>query len=197
MSELKESQAAGLSSTELFAQLGAVYELQGKVPEAIEAYSDGLNLASDSTVLHNLRGWALEKTKRDLAKLDFAESVRVDPHNAESHTGLGYIEALNGNGDAARREAAIALLSDADNYLTMHNIACIYAQLSVAEPGQKVECEDLAIKALGRAVTLCQLNAAVSPELEIDLIRSESSFPDSLRTRSQFQHLLSASGSRQ
>ena len=59
-------------------------------------------------------------------------------------------------------------MSDADNYLTMHNIGRMYlCQLSVAEPEQKVECEDLAIQSW-RAVTLCQLNAAVSPELEID-----------------------------
>ena len=79
-----------------------------------------------------LRGWAYSNSDQpNAARKDFEKSIYFVPNNSESHTGLGYTEAAAGVcNDAARSEIAAALLSGADDYRVLHNVACIYGQLA-------------------------------------------------------------------
>ena len=84
------------------------------------------------------------------ASADFAAATRVDPENAEAHAGLGYVRALLKHPAEAQREADMALLHGAENYLILHNVACIYAALSQASAGEAPAHQEAAIALLRR-----------------------------------------------
>jgi tetratricopeptide (TPR) repeat protein len=187
---LEAAIAAGPPSAEAFQQLGAALHSLGKLQEAIAAYSRGLVLDADRVPLRNLRGWAYAATQQfELARADFAEALRLEPDNPESHTGLGFAMAEGEAADDAQTQALAATLSGADNYLVLHHVACIYGRLSQSARTNKVEYEDMALAALKRAVALSRQNPA-GPD-EIALMRQETAFPDSLRARPEFERLLS------
>jgi hypothetical protein len=90
--------------------------------------------------------------------------------------------------DDAQAQALVATLSGADNYLILHYVACIYGRLSQSAKAQRIEHENMALAALKRAVALWREHPS-GPD-EIELIRRESAFPDSLRARPEFARLL-------
>jgi tetratricopeptide (TPR) repeat protein len=193
--QLQAAIASDARNTEAFQQFGAVRQLQGKLPAAIESYSQGLKISAENVELRNLRGWAYSgENQSELARADFSEAVRRAPDNPESHTGLGYVLAKAGAADAAQSEVSAALLSGADNYLVLHNVACIYGRLSQSQPERKNDHENSALTALKRAVSLWRQSPAVHDANEIELIRHEEAFPDSLRSRPEFRCLLTADG---
>src|SRR4029077_19872708 len=67
-----------------------------------------------------------------------------------------YVAALENSPGAAQREAALALWHGADEYLVLHNVACVYAALSRVEKGQAGQHQDLAVDLLRRADQLCR-----------------------------------------
>jgi len=70
-------------------------EHAGRLDQAILAYSKGLELAPKDAKMLIKRGWAFEVlTQHGKASADFTAAVRVDPENAEAHTGLGYVRAI-------------------------------------------------------------------------------------------------------
>ena len=179
-SELEEAVALGGRSATLFADLGAVREHLGQLEEAIRAYSTGLEQAPKDTRLLIQRGWAYERLKReDEARSDFGNALRVDARNAEAHVGLGYAHACLGAPADAQREASLTLVHGADDYLAVHNVACIYAELSRADSGRATEHLDVAMRLLRRAVELWGGGTA-GPD-EIELICGEPAFPAALR----------------
>jgi Flp pilus assembly protein TadD len=174
----------------MYKQLGAVHELLQQLSAAIDAYTEGLALSPDYVALHNMRGWAHVNDKNfELARVDFAEVLRIAPQDAEARTGLGFVLAHMGRDDDARQAASAALLAANDNQLILHNVACIYARLSMAESVRKTECENLALAALDRAMSV-SLQRPISPD-ELTLIQSERWFPQSLKSRPEFERLLS------
>jgi Flp pilus assembly protein TadD len=186
---------SGTPTAETFHHLGAVQHSLGKVAEAIASYSQGLMLSADHVPLRNLRGWAYAGRGRedsgqyDLARADFSEAIRLEPENPDSHAGLGYVMAQAETADDAHREALAATLSGSDNYVILHNVACIYGRLSESVRDHKIEHENLALAALKRAVAIARQVGAESAEDEY--IRQEKeAFPDSLRARPEFQRLL-------
>jgi hypothetical protein len=72
----------------------------------------------------------------------------------------------------------------AGDYLILHNVACIHAELSRQDP----KSEDLALDVLQRAVELWRRQGTEPKEL--NLIKGEKAFPKSLRDRPEFQKLL-------
>jgi tetratricopeptide (TPR) repeat protein len=188
--ELEAAIADDPLAAEAFEHLGAAQESLGKFPEAIASYSQGLALEASRVPLLNLRGWAYAATQQfDLARADFAEALRQEPDNPESHTGLGFAMAEGGAIDDAHMQALSATLLGADNYLVLHNVACIYGRLSKSAKANRIECEDMALAVLRRAVALSRQNSAGGPD-EVALIRQETAFSDSLRARPEFQRLL-------
>ena len=128
--------------------------------------------------------------KYELAEGDFTESIRAMPSDAEAHTGLGFVFAERGRDDAARKEASIALLAATDNQLILHNVACIYARLSSSDSSNKTEYENLALAALDRAVTLSKLRPIGLDADEVTVMRNESAFPATLKSRPEFERLI-------
>jgi len=188
-----EELSQSTQTAEVLEDLGAMLELSGRTNEAIRAYSKGLTIASKPLTLHLKRGWAYEQGgEHDKARADFAAGAEIDPDNAEAHSGLGYVDALGKLPAEAQREADLALLRGANDYLILHNVACIYAALSQTGGRQTPAQQDAAMALLRRAVELWKDRKA-GPS-EIDLIKGEPAF-QSLRGLADFQKLIKAGDS--
>lgn len=186
--ELQRLIAGGDATVEAYQHLGAVQELLSQSDEAIESYSRGLAVEPTHLSLRNLRGWCYAMLgKRELARADFEQAIRNVPNNAEAHAGLGYVFAIGGDVVQARQQAAAALLHGAGNYLVLHNVACIYGELSRTVIECREEYENLALAALEREVSLSR-EAQGGPDA-LELIRFETAFPASLRSRLEFDRL--------
>ena len=161
--ELETARRMGLRSAELFDDLGSVAQRLGEWDAALGAYEQALATnppAGIAVMVRTKRGWiyaqSLDPPQVDRAREDFAEAVRLDPAHADAHAGLGYLAALRGSSSEAKGEAAQALWHGADEYLLVHNVACIYATLSQDDKGQVKQDQDMAMDYLRRAVELCR-----------------------------------------
>jgi serine/threonine protein kinase/Tfp pilus assembly protein PilF len=123
------------------------------------------------------------------ARADYGAVFSGDPANAEAHAGLGYIAACERSYMEARNEAAQALRYGADDYLILHNVGCIYAEMSRTDLQHQTEYEDSAIATLGEALQVWRSHGAADPD-EVQLIERESAFPPSLKQRPKFQKLI-------
>jgi tetratricopeptide (TPR) repeat protein len=188
LQHLRKAVELGHQSATLFDDLGVACERCGRVADAVEAYSQGLKLAPDQITLRVKRGWAYLLTEPYVAgQADFAWALQHDPAHPWARSGLGYVRArLNAPGDAGT-ESLYALLNGADDYLVLHNLACIQVRLSLLPDGQAAGRQDLAIALLRRAVQRAQQQGAAADELE--QIRRESDF-EPLRSRPDFRRLI-------
>jgi tetratricopeptide (TPR) repeat protein len=192
LAELNEALKKGGKDAGLFDDLGAVLEHGGRLDQAILAYSRGIASAPDFAKLRIKRGWAWEQlNQHDKASADFAAAAQAAPENAEAHTGLGYVQALRKLPPDAQREAELALLHGGDNYLVLHNVACIYAALSETDEARATAYQDVSIALLRRALQL-RKKSATGPN-ELDLIKAEPAFKP-LQGRKEFQDLLRSGG---
>jgi tetratricopeptide (TPR) repeat protein len=195
--ELETARKLGDASPELFDELGMVAQRLGEWQAAVAAYEEALRTAAPDLAVkvRSKRGWiyaqSLVPPRHDKARADFAAALRLDPAHAEAHAGLGYLEAIQKSVGAAQREAAQALWYGAGNYLVLHNVACIYAELSQSDPGQATQYQDLAMRLLQDAVNLCQSGGGGSRE--IDDIRVDTLL-HALSGRSDFRTLLAGKG---
>jgi len=185
--ELLRAVKLGAKVPGVFDDLGAVMEHSGRIDLAVIAYDQGIALAPDDPKLLIKRAWAYEQTGRhDKASADFA-AARSAPENPEAHTGLGYVQALRARPPDAQREADLALLHGGDDYLVLHNVACIYAALSQTDGPQAAPSQDAALALLRRSVKLWKQKG--SGPSELDLMKGEPAFKP-LRGRKDFQDLL-------
>jgi tetratricopeptide (TPR) repeat protein len=186
--QLQKAVELGGRSAALFDDLGVACERCGRVADAIQAYSQGLELAPDQIKLRVKRGWAYILAAQDRkGQADFAWALRHDPTHPWARAGLGYAHArLNAPG-GAEVESLYALLHGADDYLVLHNLACIQVRLSLLPADQAASRQELAIALLHRAIECArQQNAA---DDEVEQIRRESDF-EPLRSRPDFQRLV-------
>jgi Flp pilus assembly protein TadD len=189
VAELQQAVKLGCKSSRLFDDFGAVLEMAGRPLEAIDAYTQGLEIAPNDVKLLVKRGWALVGLNQyEKARDDFAKVINDHPDHAEAHTGLGYVHACRNRSADAQREANLALLHGAGDYLVLHNTACIYAELSEADSKRLQEYQDLALDELGRAIELWSREPATLDEQE--LVKEEPAFRQPLRERPEFQRLL-------
>jgi tetratricopeptide (TPR) repeat protein len=160
--ELEAARRLGHRPADLFDDLGSVAQRLGAWGEACAAYEEALRTAPPALAVkvHTKRGWiyaqSLEPPQYGKARDDFAAALRLDPKHADAHAGLGYVRALEGAPGEAQRAAALALWHGGDDYLILHNVACVYAELSGVERGQARQHQDMAIGLLERAVELCR-----------------------------------------
>jgi tetratricopeptide (TPR) repeat protein len=189
--ELAAAIAASPATSEMYQHLGAVEELLGQRLAAIQSYSKGLSIAPNDVALHLMRGWA-HANQHELAEgeADFAHAIHDAPRNSEAHAGLGFVLTDQHDFEEAQREAVTALLIDDNNHLTYHYVACIFARLSAAQLDKRLELENVAIAALDRAIAISKTKSIGQDANEIALIRTEDSFPESLRRRPEFQRLV-------
>ena len=163
----------------------------GHPDQAIEPLARAVSLAPDSARPLINRGWANVALDRlAAAQSDFAAALRVSPADAEALSGLGYVAARKGNAREAQLEASLAMTSgtSANDYRVLHNVACIYAQLSVSDAAQAAMHEEAAMGFLHRAID--HWRRGWGGPHELDLIRREVAFPASMRRRPDFQKLL-------
>ncbi len=189
--ELRDAAAREGGTAAVFEDVGRVAELLGRMDEAIEAYTRALEKNNNDVRTLALRGWAyvsLPKPPLDKARADFAAALLANPEDPESHAGLGYVQACRKVDIEARREAQRAVLFGSGDYLILHNVACVFAKLSEAEPDRVREQEDLALDYLARAVDLWKRDR--SGPNELSLIKDEPAFTPSLRARPEFKKLL-------
>jgi serine/threonine protein kinase/Flp pilus assembly protein TadD len=192
LAELFKAVQMGGTDAGLFDDLGAMFEHAGRLDQAIVAYTRGIAAAPDFAKLRIKRGWAWEQlNQHEKASADFAAAARAAPENAEAHTGLGYVQALRKLPRDAQREADLSLLHGGDDYLVLHNVACIYAALSQTDNAQANAYQDVSIALLRRALKLWK-KSATGPN-ELDLIKAEPAFK-SIQGRKDFQELLRGAG---
>jgi Flp pilus assembly protein TadD len=171
-----------------------VLESLGESMKALDVYTQGLAAAPPRDVaarIHSKRGWILaqspERSQQEKAQETFAALLRLEPNNPDARAGLGYLAALRKSATEAQRETVHALLNGAGDYLALHNLACIYAELAKSDRGQTKQHEDAAIALVQRAVELWRRGG--SGPNEIGLIRGEPSFA-TLREREEIKKLI-------
>jgi tetratricopeptide (TPR) repeat protein/tRNA A-37 threonylcarbamoyl transferase component Bud32 len=202
--ELRAAQRLGERSAELFDDLGSVAELLARVEprpgawdEALAAYQQSLATAAPDLAVkvHTKRGWiyaqSLDPPQYDKARDDFAAALRLGPTHADAHAGLGFVRALQKALSEALHEAAEALCHGSDDYLLLHNVACVYAVLSQIDEGQAKPHQDLAMDLLRRAVALWRQGGTGLSEVEA--IRWDPALRP-LSRRPDFQKLVTEEG---
>jgi serine/threonine protein kinase/tetratricopeptide (TPR) repeat protein len=171
LQELETAERLGGRSASLYYELGAAH-YYGRRPDKAVAYltkawdaapGDPLAAAAlrDLRIkILNLRGWTyaqrLERPDYEKASGDFAQVLnrKVDPQNAEAYSGLGFVYARQGQIQEAQSAAGMALAYGAGKYLVLHNVACIYAELSVSDKPNTELHAGMAIKYIRRELEL-------------------------------------------
>lgn len=172
--------------------LGNVQEIMRDTEGAIESYSQGLRIAPKDGQLRRLRGWNYVSIGQlELARTDFEAALAIEANHPEARSGLGFVTALLGNAEDAQIEALLALSAAADNYLVLHNVACIFGCLSDQSDERRTTYEDLALLVLNRVLEVARQTPSGPDPLQ--LISHEPAFPASLRARPEFEQLLGVS----
>ena len=121
------------------------------------------------------------------SKISSRRGAHRSGENTEAHTGVGYIRAVQKLPPEAQRAADLALLHGADDYLILHNVACIHAALSQTGERQAAAHQDVAMALLRRAVKLWK-QAGSGPN-EIEQIKGDDTFKP-LRERRDYRDLI-------
>ncbi len=172
--ELEFALQQGVTTALVLADLAAVTEKLNGYSDSISFYDRALAV-SDDPAIRLRRGCALLMLHRiDGARSDFAQAVKLTPTDPVTHFWLGYSEAVDHSEPAAVREAVQTAIGGADDYVCLHNLACLFARLARADESSRSTYVDLTISALRRAVDLWHLHPTGVNEL--DAIRSESDF---------------------
>jgi tetratricopeptide (TPR) repeat protein len=188
-SDLVAATSRGTGNAAAFGDLAAVLDLQGRADDALAAYARATSLAPDDPQPVINRGWLrINLEQLEEAQRDFTESLKLFPDNVEALAGLGYINVRQNRPLEAQRYASLALLHGSTDYAVLHNVACIYAQLSVVDPPRAAAHEDAALDLLRRAIDMWRTGPG-GPD-EIELMRGERAFGPSLRARAEFKSLL-------
>ncbi len=190
LAELQQAIKQGGDSAELYSETGSVLELFGAADDAFAAYSKSLEVKPDDDALLVKRGWlqVLRLRNGDGALADFEAALKANPENAEAHSAHGFLLALQNPSADAERAALRAILHGAGDYLILHNVACIYAELAAASPDKAEGYEQSALDILERGLALWQKGNRSGPDAA-QLARGESSFRN-LAKRDAFQTLL-------
>jgi tetratricopeptide (TPR) repeat protein len=195
--ELRRALELGQETADLFEELGAAQDRQGRLDAARNAYTRGLQLDTAHVGLRALRGWLLTQKLNDLqqATADFSAILSAQPHNREAMLGLGYVAACQGDSESAEKYAMQAVLEGgAGDYLALHNAACIYAQLfRYSEPRNFVYAAK-AIQLLRHDMELWRRGGKGLPNA-LDAILQDSSL-SILSSHLEFKELLDAESDR-
>jgi tetratricopeptide (TPR) repeat protein len=191
--ELETALRMGCRMAELFDDLGSVAHKLGDRNTALAAYEQALAAKPPKDLavkVHTKRGWIYAEfgdlPHRERSREDFAAAVRLEKSHADAHAGLGFLAALGRSSSEAKGEAALALWHGAGEYLLLHNVACIYAELSRVETDQAQQDQDIAMDLLGRAVALCRQGG--EGHFEIDCVKGDPSL-QVLSDRQDFRDL--------
>jgi tetratricopeptide (TPR) repeat protein len=111
----------------------------GKYPEAVDDYSFALERQPDGPTYQD-RGWAhLLADAARLALRDFEKAVELQPKSADACTGRGLALVTIGRYREAIVDAEVALQLETPDPTRLHNIACIWAQVSERVRADRME----------------------------------------------------------
>jgi tetratricopeptide (TPR) repeat protein/tRNA A-37 threonylcarbamoyl transferase component Bud32 len=171
--ELETARKMGHRTAELFDDLGSVAERLGDYEQALDAYGESLKLDGPKELAVKVRtkrgwilAWFLQKRQFEQARKEFTEAIRLNPAYADAHAGLGFVAAVQGAPGEALLAANRASALGADDYMILHNVACVYAELSRVEKGRQAQHQDAAMDLLRRAVTLCRREGGGDREIQ-------------------------------
>ena len=100
----------------LFSNLGTVLKRQGRIDEAIEAYTLALNITPYSTaILLNRASLYMEKNLLDKAYVDYCSVIDLLPKDREARLFRAYISMKRRNYDEARIDYNVLLAEDMNN----------------------------------------------------------------------------------
>jgi len=197
--ELETARKKGHRTAELFDDLGSVAERLGDYDQALDAYGESVKLNGPKELavkVRTKRGWILaaflQKRQYEQARKEFTEALRLDPASADAHAGLGFVGAVQGASGEALLAANRASALGADDYMILHNVACVYAELSRVEKGRQAQHQDAAMDLLRRAVRLCREEEGDGSR-EIKQIQDDTSLR-LLATRKDYRALVAGEG---
>jgi serine/threonine protein kinase/tetratricopeptide (TPR) repeat protein len=194
--DMLEAIRKGDRSAELFEELGSVWLALGNPNATMGAYGQCLATkppAKLASKVHTMRGWLYvmgfgDPPHQERAHKDFAEAVRLDPTHADAHAGLGFLAALERAPSEAKGRAAQALWHADQNYAVLHNVACIYAELSKVETAQAQQDKDMSMDLLRLAVTLCRQGgngnneiAAIKGDATLNVLSDRQDYQDLIK----------------
>lgn len=162
-------------TAEDYNNLGIVYQKQGKLEAAIEAFKMAISIDPNLAEAHaNLGSGYGMQGKLDDALAAFKKAIHINPNLVEVYSHLGHIYSVQGRLDEAivQYQKAIAINPD---YTTAHyNLACAYSLNND---------KTLAIETLHKAIMLNRKY--------IEMSRTDSDF-DNIRESPEFQHLINS-----
>jgi tetratricopeptide (TPR) repeat protein len=198
LKELKEAEDRGGKTAQLYFDLGAVHIYEKRTDKAFEYFSkawdaslqDKMDAAARKALqikILNLRGWTFaQKKDYEKASEDFGLVLKkFEEKNAEAFSGLGFVYAHQRAFAAAQSAAGVALAYGANKDVVLHNVACIYAELSVLDKDNAVLHFSMTMKYVRRCLE-------INP-MAIEEIRSEAESGGSfytLRDHPDFKKLL-------
>ena len=190
MDDLEEAHKRGRRSATLFLEYGQLLKTLRRPEEAVGWLDRAVESDSANAAAYVARGFCNHTLERyDAARQDFARAKGLDPHSAQARAMLAYVMALQRAAPEAQAEAARALLEGADDYMAVHNVAGVFAELSQL-PGEDQDAHlDFVVALLRRATRLWEQRGRVGTS-EADLIRADKAFRiPALDARPDFQDL--------
>lgn len=112
-----KADASNARNALVFSNLGTVLKRQGKVKEAIEAYTMALNITPYATsILLNRAALYLDTDLLDKAYIDYCNVIDLIPENREARLFRAYINMQRRQYDEARIDYNTVLLKDSKNH---------------------------------------------------------------------------------
>lgn len=100
----------------VFSNLGTILKRQGRVDEAVDAYTMALNITPYATsILLNRAALYLDRNLLDKAYVDYCNVIDLIPENREARLFRAYINMQRRQYDEARMDYNTVLLKDAKN----------------------------------------------------------------------------------
>lgn len=194
-----------LKTTDVYYELGLVFEYGNNRQAAQETFTRGLRIAPGSLKLLNKRAyanWRLGNT--DAAQADFTRATSLSPVEerdelllAEANAWVGTFLTQQEQVEKTLRHAArsLAFLLEVPNgeperYMVLHNLGCVYGGLSDLREHDRDGLQTMAIEMLNRALEEATRHGKRDLQVENIKAEGEEYFPAALKARPEFQQLL-------
>ncbi|MBW3541712.1 MAG: tetratricopeptide repeat protein [Planctomycetes bacterium] len=186
----------------VFSARGLARAKLGRYQQAMEDYTRALELNPAAVNMLTRRGWAIVENGLAVAEADFDEAVRLNPEDADSWLGRGYVRALAGKHAAAVSDAAEGAKlarkqierEGATRFPLLFNAATIYSKsVAAAENDAQLPPErrtELAADYTREAIALLQEAAGVAGDdyrRVLDNLIATDKALDPIRERPEFR----------
>ncbi len=173
------AQGAGQPDASALLAQGNQQFAQQQYAQAVETFTQVIQLAPQDSVAYNSRGTAyFYLGKKDLALDDFTMAIKLDPRNAHAYTNRGTLYVEQGNDDLAIVDFTAALQLEPDDVLSYFGRAKAYQHVGETALGMADQEKAIAIGIYGKnpplinqaSFTGTEKACVVDFELEMGLI---------------------------